>query len=174
MPSICLCLTFYKDKSPQRAVQMENSANDWLLCRLFSKLKKHCQNATFPTKDGRQLSTIQPTLPETLDHGCMFDMWLLITCTSTSEKISPLSCHPAITLNLGLQKLGAIQFPSKFQTYCTLAKVHHLYFISYSNYLKPTTEVLSAQKPRSQQPTSNPKIFVLTCSWRWCSHIFPW
>lgn len=104
MPSICLCLTFYKDNSPQRAVQMENSANDWLLCRLFSKLRKPCQNATFSTKDGRQLPTIHLTLPEALDHGCAFDMWLLMPCTSDSQEIRSLSCHPEITLNFGLHK----------------------------------------------------------------------
>lgn len=131
--------------------------------------------AKMPHSPPRMAGSSSPSPPtKALDHGCVFDMWLLITCTSSSQETRPLSLHPEITLNLGLQRLRSAKSPSKCRTCCTLFKVHHLHSITGSNCLKPTTEVLSAQEPQSQHPTSNLKIFVLTRSRRRCSHLLPW
>lgn len=68
--------------------------------------------AKMPRSPLRMAGSSPPSPLEALDHGCVFD----ITCTSTSQEIRPLSCHPEIILNLGPQRLRSTQSPSKCQT----------------------------------------------------------
>lgn len=130
--------------------------------------------AKTPWSPPRTAGSSPPSPLEALDHSCVFEVGLFITRTSASQEIRlwPLLVKKLgldlvilrLHLRLGPQSLRSIKTSNKPKAYSSFSTVHHLHPISCNDCLKPTTEVSSAQEPQSQYPTSNPEIFVPTCS----------
>lgn len=166
MPSICLCLTFYKDNCPQRAGQTESSGNNSLLPSELS------QNTTFSTEDSRCLRAILP-------GGIR--PWL---CVSHGAFRNSRLCYPRNLASVWSswdytsEQDHRDLDPSKRQTNRRL-----MAHSPKSTMFIPLAAAIASNVPQKyhlpkncnpQYPTSNPEIVVLTCSWRWSSHLLPW
>lgn len=174
MPSICLCLTFYKDNWPWRAGQNGELCKRPAAPQGAQLLQGETSSspgsgflAKTPCSPPRTAGSSPPSPPEASEHSCVFEGGFFITCTSASQEIR---LWPLLVKKLGLdlvilrlhlwrgpQRLRSIKTSNKPKAYGSFSKVHHLYPISCSNCLKPTTEVSSAQEHNPSTRLQTPR-----------------